>query len=81
MTEPDDPDDLPEWVRDDAADVADLLDLPADAALRLTVERATMWYGWPLPEEDPKREKKRATAAQFTEVMDADRFEPAGGGA
>lgn len=60
----------PKWIVDRATETADVFSLPFHQALQVELYTALDTYGYPLPENDPRKEAKRKQAVQNQRVLD-----------
>lgn len=64
-----------EWVIDRAKEKAERYDTDKWAAfLEATIAELEWYYGWPLPERDPRREQNRRQAVENQRVLNPERF-------
>lgn len=69
--------DVPEWVIERAKDNAERFGDDREKwgpFIRFTLDELEMYYGWPLPEKDPRRESRRREAVERQRVLDLDRW-------
>jgi hypothetical protein len=64
----------PTWIVDRATEASETFGAPFHEALKMELNTAMSFYGWPLPERDPEREQRRERAVRHTRVLAPGRF-------